>query len=180
MSGLTELWPTLSEAWRRAHLRPRRSARTRHDCERCDPGQHRLCHRLLHCFACARSPHGTSERRNGAFAGLAAACTHTRQRASLQTHTHARPALRTQTFADLVRLSSCAQSVATSMLISWTFARVARDVARCLLMPLAADAVRHAAGWHPLDAGQQQCMRHPAPRAPDLWSAASRGVRISI
>ena len=35
----------------------------------------------------------------------------------------------------------------------------------------------HAAGWHPLDAGQQRCMRLPAPRAPDLWSAASRGIR---
>ena len=35
----------------------------------------------------------------------------------------------------------------------------------------------HAAGWHPLDAGQQRCMRLPAPRAPDLWSAASRGIQ---
>ena len=35
----------------------------------------------------------------------------------------------------------------------------------------------HAAGWHPLDAGQQRCMRLPASRAPDLWSAASRGIR---
>ena len=42
----------------------------------------------------------------------------------------------------------------------------------------AAKAARlQAAVWHPLDAGQQRCMRHPAPRVPDPWSAASRGTR---
>ena len=67
-------------------------------------------------------------------------------------------------------------------MLGWTWGRTG-----CALCDMLAPTERavtfhsrccpHAAGWHPLDAGQQRCMRLPASRAPDLWSAASRGIR---